>query len=1716
MNHVDGIDPYFTYVTDKVGDELVLLDGDALLLRALQSPYHGGQMLSFAAVVEKELIELKALNIEIAFFQDRAWFFTQNQAALQLLRSSLYLHLNDNTDYKVYDFPSLESPAFEEYVDINRPYMVLTSDGGPNDRSETPNTDRMAFAQGFIQQILSAGMDVILIDYIEHREFKMYAHAILREKTITGHNIVSEISLPKIERLSIAEIPTDYTCNDARRCFTIRALRALSSPSPHLVQATLRALVILENLDLAQRPQPPSTVLSDPEVSQFLDAFYGNAAAAMKDTSLDNAFIADFFDARMFARVLVSGDAVLPAELQADVEGLLKDVFGSVPTIKSPDYTQHAVASIEEAPASTDKVLAFSDPIFNNILASIQLDETSKEPTATDAIDFSVIRQQQGKRVVGMEAKLLAKEKGPEQVADRREQIRINKRYDRSKAKQMAHIKRAAESLSGANGVGLDRMAIISGSQLPVQQSKTTTPQPSRSSTPAPGDKQVKGKKEKEKKLTKAEKIIAQNVAAKSGKKAAKSTSAWEKIKHEVDSFKKLPERLATLDRYINLKGERDINIDNEMRLYRIQILLDIWKKVCKDAAVAKTDTESITAAVKLFDSIAQMYKRPSLTVQIKQVLDALLTTIGLAKCITDDKPSQSAEISFEFDLPKSKSSYLVPGTHIEFQMLYCGQYMERNMDSKPDPRTSFEADKWQRDVLDVVDKQQSVFVVAPTSAGKTFISFYAMEKVLRANDEDMVVFVAPSKPLVNQMAAEIEARYTKNYKVQGGKTVWAIHSGDYKIHSPDKCQILVTVPQVLQKLLLSPAQANRWSSKIKTVIFDEIHSISGDEGVVYEQLITMIPSPIIALSATVGNPEPFRQWLAAGQKPQNRDVVLIYHNQRYSDLRKFVYIPEVQGQEIVGKGQFRDIHPASALHFGPRVLPDDLSLEPRDACSLYQHMRACKTPEFDVPETLDPNTFFADKKFIRKADTVVYQNRLKEILTEWLSAPDSRSPGTPFMNLMKATDGGTRQLVDEAVVKWREADAAAIKAGKPSKDFATEAIVSFVKALEAKNLLPGLLFNFKRRGVETYGEALISHLEEKERQYRDSNAAWQAKLKDYEKWTKDADKRAKEKERALKRSKKNTDKEEDEDVPEDEPGWQENFDPTAPDPKFSFASLKNTFGEQDMAEEVENLGKYTGTPGWMLRGLRRGVGVHHSGLNRRYRQLVELAFRSGFLKVVFSTATLALGINMPAVSANFVGDTEELSALEYRQAAGRAGRRGYDLLGHVGFLAVPTDKIDRLLVSKIPDIAGHFPVTTTVLLRLFNLLRNSNNAPFAKQVIEGMFSNPEDLANAVAGTSTTAAQVKHQIRFAIEYLRRERLLDASGQPINLYAPVSNLYYEEPANLAFAVLLRGGVFHTLCKNFDEPKQQDVVAGKLVQLLASIFCRRPMRPAEVQQRQKTHSKAQAMIAYPPLEELNATAAKCLTEYEQRCLRLYKNHADTFVKQHPEVSAMDSKLPLSGKQFGKNLSVDALKKGKDESSVSVFAAIGGVSQAACPLNKKEAALMDVFGSSKAGVFVEGLSPNPLIARDVPLNAFLYEFYQTGSVERITTVHGIQKSDVWFKLADFNTVLVSIVEGLSSLLGIEVDDFADGEGGNAEGDDDDEEDDVPEQARAAEPVRRAGALASWEEQDASSESESEEDDLVRKKQTGAVKADTKRVLRAVQYVQAAFKVHFTAMFA
>ena len=229
------------------------------------------------------------------------------------------------------------------------------------------------------------------------------------------------------------------------------------------------------------------------------------------------------------------------------------------------------------------------------------------------------------------------------------------------------------------------------------------------------------------------------------------------------------------------------------------------------------------------------------------------------------------------------------------------------------------------------------------------------MEKVLKADGDGVLAYVAPTTALVNQIAAEIHGRFFKNYK-HAGRSVWATYTRDYRINNRTGCQILVTVPHMLQSMLLTPMHAkknNSWSTRIKCIIFDEIHSIGqGKDGVIWKQLLLQTPCPIVALSATVGNPRELGDWLSLTEMANANERVTVQHHHRCSNLRNFVYVPPkvsrfsglpalpgIYTPGLDGSNAFAFMHPVASLINREKRMSNDLSLEARDCLRLWQIM---------------------------------------------------------------------------------------------------------------------------------------------------------------------------------------------------------------------------------------------------------------------------------------------------------------------------------------------------------------------------------------------------------------------------------------------------------------------------------------------------------------------------------------------------------------------------------------------------------------------------------------------------------------------------------------------------------------------------------------------------------------------------------------------------------
>jgi len=104
---------------------------------------------------------------------------------------------------------------------------------------------------------------------------------------------------------------------------------------------------------------------------------------------------------------------------------------------------------------------------------------------------------------------------------------------------------------------------------------------------------------------------------------------------------------------------------------------------------------------------------------------------------------------------------------------------------------------------------------------------------------------------------------------------------------------------------------------------------------------------------------------------------------------------------------------------------------------------------------------------------------------------------------------------------------------------------------------------------------------------------------------------------------------------------------------------------------------------------LKRGIGIHHSGLLPILKETIEILFQEGLIKVLFATETFSIGLNMPAKTVVFTSvrkfdgvSQRWVSPSEFVQMSGRAGRRGLDDRGIV--IMMIDEKMEPAIAKEI------------------------------------------------------------------------------------------------------------------------------------------------------------------------------------------------------------------------------------------------------------------------------------------------------------------------------------------------------------------------------------------------------------------------------------------------
>ncbi|MGK7915135.1 MAG: DEAD/DEAH box helicase [Prochloraceae cyanobacterium] len=517
-----------------------------------------------------------------------------------------------------------------------------------------------------------------------------------------------------------------------------------------------------------------------------------------------------------------------------------------------------------------------------------------------------------------------------------------------------------------------------------------------------------------------------------------------------------------------------------------------------------------------------------------------------------------------------------------------------------------FELDDFQKQAIAALDAGKSVVVCAPTGSGKTLIGEYAIYRAMSRGKR--VFYTTPLKALSNQKFRDFLQQFGSGS--MKAKAVGLI-TGDILINP--EAPIVVMTTEIFRNMLYETpiGQVGTSVQDVETVVLDECHYISDKgRGTVWEESIIYCPSQIqlVALSATIGNPEELTNWIeqvraCATKDPQQENIStceLINSDFRPVPLR-FHFVNN--------KGLF------PLLNNTQNKLNPRLKSKPNKGNRRKLNREDCPTIEFIINELREQDML--------PAIYVIFSRRGCEQAVAQLDS----------LNLLNEQEN--RQLQQK-----------------------------LIELFLANNVdLQQQLLQFLATEEPDLNQKLLAFIA----QNPDAQADLCQFLRDH---------------------------------------------PDTQTKLLQFLAEKS---------QIAKAGQ--------LDPLTRGIAAHHAGMLPAWKELVEKFFELGLVKLIFATATLSAGINMPArttvisaLSKRSDDGHRLLTPSEFLQIAGRAGRRGRDSVGHVVTVQTPFEggkEAAYLATSNAEPLRSWFTPSYGMVL---NLLQK-HSIEEAKSLLERSFA---------------------------------------------------------------------------------------------------------------------------------------------------------------------------------------------------------------------------------------------------------------------------------------------------------------------------------------------------------------------------------------------------------
>lgn len=192
---------------------------------------------------------------------------------------------------------------------------------------------------------------------------------------------------------------------------------------------------------------------------------------------------------------------------------------------------------------------------------------------------------------------------------------------------------------------------------------------------------------------------------------------------------------------------------------------------------------------------------------------------------------------------------------------------------------------------------------------------------------------------------------------------------------------------------------------------------------------------------------------------------------------------------------------------------------------------------------------------------------------------------------------------------------------------------------------------------------------------------------------------------------------------------------------------------------------------------IEKGLCYHHSGLLPVLKEIIEIIFQKGLLKILFATETFAVGVNMPTRSIVYTAldkytkdGHRPLHTAEYKQMSGRAGRRGIDKYGYVIILPLYDfpDKQDlkQMMLGRVPAINSKFTINYSFILKIIQ----SNNKNFTEFINSSMYDRFNSIQISLQRdslTKPTEPDISDNLSDCINLIKEEKRLNNMGFQLN-------------------------------------------------------------------------------------------------------------------------------------------------------------------------------------------------------------------------------------------------------------------------------------------------------------------------------------------------------------